>query len=263
MAGAPELSYQWDGPSDAPVLVLSHALGTSRAMWEPQAQRLASRFRILRFDHRGHGASPVPPGPYRIHDLGADFLRLLDRLRLKRVKFAGLSLGGLVGIWLGANASDRIDRLILCCTAARMPRPEDFELRASRVREEGLEPLADQIIGRWFTPKFFNEQPQEAARIRALLTSTNPEGYASTCDALAAMDQRDQLRRITAPTLVIAGSEDQSTPVAKAEEIVGGIDGARLAVVQGAAHLTNIEQPDRFTELLVEHLQPGSDRRPR
>jgi 3-oxoadipate enol-lactonase len=232
-------------------------------MWEPQVERLASRFRILRFDHRGHGASPIPPGPYRIEDLGHDFVRLLDRLGLERVDFAGLSLGGMTGMWLGANAADRIDRLILCCTAAKMPRPEDFEVRAARVRKEGLEPLADQIIGRWFTPKFFKDRAQEAARIRALLTSTNPEGYASTCDALAAMDQRDQLRRISAQTLVIAGCEDQSTPVAKAEEIVARIDGARLAVVQDAAHLANIEQPDRFTDLLVEQLHPVSDRLPR
>ena len=259
MAEAAELSFQWDGPEDGPVLVLSHALGTSRAMWDPQVERLSSRLRLLRYDHRGHGASPVPPGPYRIEDLGRDFLRLLDRLQLARVAWCGLSLGGMVGLWLGANAPERIDRLILCCTAARMPRPEDFATRAGRVRKEGLEPLADQIIGRWFTPAFFAEHADRVASIRALLTSTDAEGYASTCDALAAMDLRDQLRQITAPTLMVAGAEDQSTPVAQAREIAQRVSGSRLVVLDHAAHLANVEQPDAFTQVILTAIEEGSE----
>ena len=251
---AAELSYQWDGPEDGPVLVLSHALGTSRAMWDPQVQRLSSRLRLLRFDHRGHGASPVPPGPYRIEDFGRDFLRLLDRLQLERVAFCGLSLGGMVGMWLGANAPERIDRLILCCTAARMPRPEDFTTRAARVRQDGLDAIADQIIGRWFTPDFFKLQPQQVASIRRLLVSTNPEGYASSCEALAAMDLRDQLGRITAPTTVMAADQDQSTPIAQAQEIAGGIAGARMTVIARAAHVANIEQPDRVSRVILTEM---------
>ena len=254
MAGPAELSFQWDGRDDGPVLVLSHALGTARAMWQPQVERISSRRRLLRFDHRGHGASPIPPGPYRIEDLGRDCLRLLDRLQLDRVAFCGLSLGGMVGIWLGANAPDRIDRLILCCTAARMPRPEDFATRAARVRKEGLASLADQLIARWFTPSFFVDQPDRVAAIRAMLTATDPEGYASTCEALAAMDLRDQLRQIAAPTLVVAGAEDQSTPLAQAREIADGIRGARLVVVDRAAHLANIEQPDSIAQTILAEL---------
>lgn len=254
MAGPAELSFQWDGLEDGPILMLSHALGTARAMWEPQVERISSRRRLLRFDHRGHGASPIPPGPYRIEDLGRDCLRLLDRLQLDRVAFCGLSLGGMVGMWLGANAPERIDRLILCCTAARMPRPEDFATRAARVRQEGLVPLADQIIGRWFTPSFFADHADRVAAIRALLTATDPEGYASTCEALAAMDLRDQLGKITAPTLVIAGAEDQSTPLAQAREIADGIRGARLVVVDRAAHMANIEQPDAISQAVLTGL---------
>jgi len=250
-----DLSFRWDGSTDAPTLVLSHGLGLSMAMWEPQVARLAASFRVLRYDHRGHGSSPVPPGPYAIADFGRDLLRLLDRLELERVAFCGLSLGGMVGMWLSANASDRIDRLIACCTAARMPHPEDYAARAHRVRRNGILPIADVVVRRWFTPSFFSSRSETVGRIQSILLSTDREGYAATCDALASMDLRDELQRIVAPTLVVAGSQDQATPVAQAQEIAGRIGGARLVVLEGAPHLANVEQPDRLSALIVDEMR--------
>src|SRR5437660_7308289 len=138
-----DLHYRLDGPPAASALVLSHALGLSLAMWDPQMPRLAEGRRVVRYDHRGHGASPIPPGPYRIEDLGRDLVRLLDRLELERVSFCGLSLGGMVGIWLAAHAPERIDRLVVCCTAPRMPRPEDYAARAMQVRSQGMASITD------------------------------------------------------------------------------------------------------------------------
>src|SRR5438132_13999099 len=195
-----DLRYRIEGGPDNPVLVLSHAMGASMAMWEPQVERLSRAFRVLRYDHRGHGGSSVPAGPYTIGDIGGDLLHLLDRLGLERVSFCGLSLGGMVGLWLAANAPQRIDRLVVCCSAARMPRPDDYPARAGLVRQQGMTAIADGVIGRWFTPAFVARRPDVVARIKALLLATPSEGYAATCEALAAMDLRDELRRIAAPT---------------------------------------------------------------
>jgi 3-oxoadipate enol-lactonase len=246
-----DVNYRVDGPPDAPVLVLSHALGLSLAMWDPQFASLSRAFRVVRYDHRGHGGSPVPAGPYRIEDLGRDVLHLLDRLALERVSFCGLSLGGMVGMWLAANAPARIDRLVVCCTAARMPRPEDYAARARLVRAQGMAAIAQAMIGRWFTPAFQVRRPDLVAGIKALLLATPPEGYAATCEALAAMDLRDDLPRIAASTLVIAAAEDQSTPPEQAEEIAQRIPGAEVVVIPDAAHLANVEQPEAVTAQIL------------
>jgi 3-oxoadipate enol-lactonase len=251
MAGQPELQFRWDGPEQGSVLAMAHSIGSSMAMWEPQVPALSRKLRVLRYDHRGHGGSPVPPGPYTIAELGRDFIALLDRLQLQRVSFCGLSLGGMVGMWLGANAPDRIDRLILCCTTPRMMRPEDFAARATKVRKEGMGSIADVVISRWFTPGFAASHAETVASIRKLFVSTPAEGYASGCEALAAMDLRGELGKIKAPTLVIGAVEDQSTPLQQQREIVSGIRGARLEIVENAAHLANIQQPEAFTHLIL------------
>ncbi len=260
-----DLHYRVDGPSGAPVLVLSHALGLSMAMWDPQLDSLARTFRVIRYDHRGHGGSPVPAGPYRIEDLGRDLIQLLDRLAIGRMSFCGLSLGGMVGLWLAANAPERVDQLIVCCTAARMPRPEDYSARATLVRAQGMGAIGDTVIGRWFTPAFQARRPDDVAGIKSILLATPPEGYAATCEALAAMDLRDDLARTTASTLVIAGAEDQSTPPERGQEIAGRIRGARFVIIRGAAHLANVEQPEAVTNRILGHLQaptPRMDRPP-
>ena len=250
-----DLQYRVDGPSDAPVLVLSHALGLSMAMWDPQVAALSRAFRVLRYDHRGHGGSPVPDGPYRIEDLGRDLLHLLDRLTLEQVSLCGLSLGGMVGLWLAANAPERLDRLVVCCTAARMPRPGDYAARATLVRGQGMAAIADTVIGRWFTPAFLARRPDVVAGIKGQLLATPAEGYAATCEALAAMDLRDDLPHITASTLVIAGAKDQATPPELAAEIGRRIRGAELVVITDAAHLANIEQPEAVANRILGHLK--------
>ena len=254
LAAPIDLRYRVDGPSGAPVLVLSHALGLSMAMWDQQLDSLARTFRVIRYDHRGHGGSPVPAGPYRIEDLGRDLIQLLDRLAIGRMSFCGLSLGGMVGLWLAANAPERVDQLIVCCTAARMPRPEDYAARANVVRARGMGAIGDTVIGRWFTPAFQARRPDAVAGIKSILLATPPEGYAATCDALAVMDLRNDLARTTASTLVIAGAEDQSTPPERGQEIAGRIRGARFVIIRGAAHLANVEQPEAVTHRILGHL---------
>ena len=249
-----DLNYRADGPPGAPVLVLSHALGLSLAQWDPQVAPLSRAFRVVRYDHRGHGGSPVPAGPYTIEELGRDLVHLLDRLGLDRVFFCGLSLGGMVGMWIASNAPERIDRLVLCCSAARMARPDDFAERARTVREHGIEPIAQALIGQWFTRRFKVHHPDTVARIRDVLLSTPPEGYAAACEAIAQMDLREELRRIKAPTLVIGAEQDQSTPPEKSREIAEGIPGAALVVIPDAAHIANVEQPDAVSDQILDHL---------
>ncbi|TYB39700.1 3-oxoadipate enol-lactonase [Micromonospora sp. AP08] len=243
-----------EGPEGAPVVVLSPSLGSTHAMWEPQAVSLRDRFRVVRYDHRGHGESPVPPGPYELADLGADVLRLLDRLEVQAAHFCGLSLGGMTGMWLAAHAPERVRRLVLCCTSARLGPPEFWAERADLVRREGTAAVADGVVTRWFTPGWVRSHPEVVRDMQAMVAATPAEGYASCCSAIRRMDLTDALPRIRAKTLVIAGYEDPSTPPEHSHAIAEGIRDARLEVLSPAAHLANVEQPEALTRLLVEHL---------
>jgi 3-oxoadipate enol-lactonase len=248
-----DVSYETAGPDDAAPLVLSNSLGSTTAMWEPQVTALAERLRVVRYDHRGHGGSPVPPAPYELADLGADAVRLLDRLGLERVHWCGLSLGGMVGMWMAINAPERIDRLVLCCTSARLGPPEMWAQRAATVRAEGVGAIADAGLERWLTEDFRAHEPAATAKVRAMLAATPDEGYAACCGAIEHMDMIGELGAIRAPTLVIAGRHDPATPPEHAERIVDGIPGARLELVD-AAHLATIEQPRAMGELIAGHL---------
>ena len=250
-----ELNHILEGPEDAPVLVLSNSLGSTLGMWDDQAPVLRERFRLVRYDQRGHGDSPVPSGPYKIEDLGRDALALLDRLEIESTSFCGLSIGGLVGMWLASEAPERIERLVLCCTAARFD-PEMYDARAGKVRAEGVDSVADVVLERWFTPEFRAARPETVESAGSMLRGTPAEGYAGCCEALRDADVRDRLGEIRAPTLVIAGSEDPAATVDQAEEIRDSIPQARLVVVE-AAHLANIEQPEAVTREILEHLEPA------
>jgi 3-oxoadipate enol-lactonase len=243
------------GPEHAPALVLSNSLGSSLAMWDPQAPALAERFRLVRYDIRGHGQSPVPPAPYTIDDVGRDLLDLLDHLELERAHVAGLSLGGMTGMWLGINAPGRLGRLVLLCTSARLGPPELWADRAETVREQGTEAIAAAGVGRWLTEGFRHDNPDIAAELEAMIAATPAEGYAACCGVIEHMDLTDQLRSIAAPTLVIAGAQDPATPPAHAERIAAGIPDARVEVLDPGAHLVNVEQPEAVTRLIVEHLE--------
>jgi 3-oxoadipate enol-lactonase len=244
-----------DGPADAPPVVLSGSLGSTVAMWQPQLPALAERFRVIRFDTRGHGRSPVPPAPYTIDDLGADALALLDRLGLPAVAWCGVSLGGMVGMWLAAHAPERVHRLVLCCASARFVPLQTWVDRAATVRAAGsTAAIADAVVDRWFTAAFVTAHPDVVERARAMIASTPAEGYAACCGAIERADLRAELRRIDAPTLVLAGRADPATPPGHAEQIVAGIPGSRLVVLPDAAHLANVEQPDAVNRLIVDHL---------
>jgi 3-oxoadipate enol-lactonase len=251
---AVEVPYDLSGPAAAPVLVLSNSIGSSRALWEPQAGPLGERFRLLRYEHRGHVGAPVPPGDYLLDDLGADALALLDRLELERVHWCGLSLGGAVGLWLALHAPERLDRLVLCCTSPWFGPPETWAKRAATVRAQGMGAIADGVLERWLTPAFAAAHADVVARLRAMLLATPAEGYAGCCRALGAADLEEELGAVRAPTLVISGADDPATPPDHGERIAARVPGARLAVVPDAAHLANVAQPEAVTDLILGHL---------
>ncbi|WBB98573.1 3-oxoadipate enol-lactonase [Solwaraspora sp. WMMA2059] len=243
------------GPDGAPVVLLANSLGSTRAMWDPQVPVLTGAgLRVLRYDTRGHGRSPVPPGPYRLDDLGADVLALLDRLELDRVHVAGVSLGGMTGMWLAGHAAARVDRLVLCCTSALLGPAQAWADRAATVRAEGTGVVADTVAARWFTPGFAARRPDVFAAAREMIAATPAEGYAGCCVAIGQMDLTGLLPRITAPTLVIAGADDPATPPSHSETIVAGIPDATLQIVADAAHLASVEQADQVSELILTHL---------
>jgi 3-oxoadipate enol-lactonase/4-carboxymuconolactone decarboxylase len=252
-----EQNYSLEGPEDAPVLVTANSLGTTFGMWDEQAPALSARFRLLRYDHRGHGGSSVPPGPYEIGDLGRDVLALLDTLRIERFSFCGLSLGGMVGMWLASEVPGRVERLVLCCTSALLGPPETWERRARTARTEGVGAVADDVLERWFTPPFRASRPEILEWGAGMLRGTPGEGYAGCCEAIRDMDLTGRLGTIRAPTLVIAGADDLATPLAgHAEPIRDAIPDARLVVIPRAAHLGNVEQPEAFTRAILDHLAP-------
>jgi 3-oxoadipate enol-lactonase len=242
------LHHRLDGPDDAPVLVLSNSIGTTLELWDAQVPAFAGSFRVLRYDQLGHGRSDVPPGPYTVEILARELLGLLDELGVDRFSFCGLSLGGTVGMWLGANAGDRIDRLVLAGTSPHWP-PEMWIERAKLVRAEGLEPIADATMGRWFTPAF-----DGTAAFREVFASTPAEGYAACCDALRDWDFRADLGSVSVPTRVLVGADDPATPPETAQLIADGIPGAGLTVIPNAAHLLNVEQPAEFDAAVLAHL---------
>jgi 3-oxoadipate enol-lactonase len=245
-----------DGSPGAPALVLSNSLGTDLAMWEAQLPALAARFRVLRYDTRGHGASTVTPGLYSIDQLGRDVLMLLDALKIPRAHFCGLSLGGMTGMWLAVHAPDRIERLVLASTTARIGTPEAYNQRIESVRKSGMTAVADAVIERWFTAGFRARAPEAIAPFRAMLIATPPEGYAACCAAVRDMDQRDAIGRISHPTLVIAGTHDVATPPADGRAIAERIRGARYVELD-AAHISNVEAAQRFTAEVLGFLGGG------
>ena len=252
------LEYRIDGLHEGPVLLLGGSLGTTLEMWEPQRAGIGGAARLVSFSQRGHGASPVPAGPYRIAELGGDVLALMDRLGLERASYCGLSIGGMVGQWLAINAPQRIERLVLICTSAHLPPAEDWHPRAVTVREAGTtEAIADAILQRWFTPGYAERNPETVAHYRRMIASIPAQGYAGCCEAIAAVDLRAGLERITAPTLVIAGAHDPATPAEHGAAIADAVVGARLELLDPAAHLASVERATEVSGLIAGHLHPS------
>jgi len=247
------IAYRFDGPEGAPVLLLSNSLGTDMGMWEPQMAAWTQAFRVLRYDSRGHGASGSPAGAYSMDRLGRDVVDLLDALELDRVHFCGLSKGGMVGQWLAVHAPERLDRLVLANTAAYMGPPSNWQNRIEGVLKDGMAPLTEASIARWFTPEFPARDPQAVEPIRAMLLANDPTGYAGCCAAIRDMDQRPTARLNQTPTLVIAGELDPSTSIGDAAFLADSAGKGRLFTLP-AAHLSNVECPQAFGNAVAEHL---------
>jgi 3-oxoadipate enol-lactonase len=247
------LAYTLSGRDDAPPLVLANSLGTDRGLWAAQLDVLSARHRVLGYDARGHGASDAPAGDYAIARLGRDVLALLDHAGIARADVCGVSIGGLTALWLGSHAGERVRRLVLANTAACVGSETFWGERMRLVRDEGLAPLAEITMARWFTPGFRAARPDVVARMRATLLATPVSGYLGCCAALRDADLRDDAARVMAPTLVVAGRHDVATPPAAGEWLAATIPGAQLAMFD-AAHLANVECAAAFTAAVDQFL---------
>ena len=250
------------GPEDAPVVVLAGSLGATHAMWDPQVPALEKQFRVVRYDARGHGRSPVPAGPYAIDDLTDDLAALLDTVGADSAHVVGLSLGGMTAMRLAARDPERVQRLVLLSTSARLEPADAWHERAATVRAQGTQAVAGTVVERWFTAPYLHAHPEVRREWVASVAATPAEGYASCCEAVAAMDLRADLSRITAPTLAIAGAEDPATPTPHLEAIATSVQDGRLVVVPDAAHLLSVQQPQAVIEAVVEHLTRTTRRPP-
>ncbi|NUS00491.1 MAG: alpha/beta fold hydrolase [Kribbellaceae bacterium] len=245
------LNYVETGPADAPAVLLGSSLGASQAMWAPQLEVLSKRFRVIAFDHRGHGGSEVPDGPYTIDDLGGDVVELLDTLELEQASYVGISLGGAVGLWLAENAADRFHRFVVICPPSNPAATAQVWLdRAAQVRAEGMQAVVDATLARWFLPDF----QEDIEPIRQMLLACPPEGYAGCLEALSTTNLLPGLSAVTAPVLVITADSDTSIPPETVVPLATEIPGAHLEIVENAAHLVTYSHPDVINPLLLAHL---------
>ncbi|MHB1290403.1 bifunctional 3-oxoadipate enol-lactonase/4-carboxymuconolactone decarboxylase PcaDC [Georgenia sp.] len=257
-------AHEVSGPADAPVVVLGSSLGTDRHMWDAQVRLLERRYRVVRYELRGHGASvsPATTAPATIADLGADVLRLMDHLGVARAHQVGLSIGGMVALWLAEQHPARVGRLAVVCGAPHLPPAQKWLDRAATVRTQGMGAIWEDVVAGWFTPDFTDSRTRE--RMHATFLAVDPEGYAQSCEAIATMDLRPDLARITAPTLVVAGAADPATPPAMGQEIAEALRAAgtevSFAVVDGAAHISAVERPATVTGHVLEHLDADRPR---
>lgn len=245
--------YRVEGKSDAPALVLSNSLGADLSMWEPQMRGLLSNFRVVRYDNRGHGASAVSVSEYTIEKLGNDVSTLLDHLGIARFSFCGLSMGGMVGMWLALRSPARLKKLVLCNTAARIGTRESWNARIEAVRKNGMSEISAAVLQRWFTPSFREREPATVERVQQMLLETPPDGYIASCAAIRDADFRDVVSRLCSQTLVIAGSRDRATPPEEGRFLAERISSAQYVELE-AAHLSNIELPQKFEEEVVRFL---------
>ena len=242
-----------EGRDRGPTLMLSNSLGCTLQMWEPQMRTLSQLFRVIRYDRRGHGKSSAPPGPYSMERFGRDVLAILDDLNIEKVHWCGLSMGGMVGQWLGANSPERFDKIILANTACYYPDPTNWLNRIKAVKKGGIAAVADTVIAGWLTAEFREREPATTAWMKAMLLDSPVHGYLACCEALSTLDQRELLPKIKSPTLIIAGRHDMATPVSAAELIRSRIPGASMTLLE-AAHISNVEQRHAFTEAVVGFL---------
>lgn len=250
------INYALDGPAGAPVVTLSHSLATTLSMWDPQMAALTPHYRVLRYETRGHGQTDAPAGSYTLETLADDARALLQALGITRTHFVGLSMGGMIGQTIALTAPQVLASLVLCDTSSRVP-PEAkpvWDQRISTAETQGMEPLVEPTIERWFTAPFRAQGAEVVDRVRAMIRSTPPRGYVGCCHAIAALNLTDRLAAITLPTLIIVGEDDPGTPVAASQTIHQQIKGSELVILKSAAHLSNMEQPEAFNRTLTAFL---------
>jgi 3-oxoadipate enol-lactonase len=252
-SGEARIHYVLEGQSGSPVLMFSNSLGANYSMWDPQAREFHKKFRLLRYDTRGHGQSSATPGPYSIEQLAKDVVSLLDELDLARVHFCGLSMGGMIGMWLAVSAPERLNKLVLCNTGAKIGTLDAWNARIEAVRKNGMKSIAPAVVERWFTPAFRQKSPALISNTHKMIEEANADGYAACCAAIRDCDYREQVAAIRTPTLVISGAHDPATPPADGRFLAQQIPGAHYAELN-AAHLSNIEDQDRFNQELAVFL---------
>ncbi|WP_116045945.1 3-oxoadipate enol-lactonase [Amycolatopsis palatopharyngis] len=248
----------FDGPADGPVLVLGPSLGTDFGLFDAQVATLAERYRVLRFNLPGHGGAPAPPGPYSMAGMAGDVLALLDHHGIERCHYAGVSIGGAIGLQLALDAGHRLASLTVCASSARFADPGSWPVRAATVRAEGTAAMLASRAGTWYTHEFARREPAESGRLLDMLRGTAAEGYAGCCEAIATFDVRDRLGEIRVPTLALAGADDPATPPEMLRQIAEGVPHARMVVVPDTAHLLNVEAPGAVNHELAAHLVNAS-----
>jgi len=254
------MNYEISGKEGAPIVVLSHSLGSSLLMWGPQMEVLRTHFQVLRFDTRGHGGTESPPGAYTLEMLGEDVIALLDALKIPRVHFVGLSLGGMIGQYLGLNHPDRLRSLVLCSTAAALP-PEAqpvWDERIEAARSKGMPALVEATLERWFTPAYLRKAPPMLGIIRRQFLATSPQGFIGCCEAIRRLNYLDRLPQIDTPTFILVGEEDPGTPVSASQAIHQKIPGSKLVILPAARHFANVEKADGFNSALMTFFK-GTD----
>ncbi len=242
--------YTIEGPPDASLVAFSNSLGTNTRMWDPQIPTLRTRYRVLRYDSRGHGDSSSPAGPYTIAQLAADFMALLDALGMSHCCFCGLSMGGMIGLWLAVNYPSRVKALVVANSAARIGTADTWNRRIAEVQEDGMHSVARNVIARWFTSGFRAQHPDTVASLQEMLETTDPRGYTACCGAIRDMDQRAAISTVAVPTLIISGASDPVTPPSEGEALAASIVGAKHVKLP-AAHLSNVECPKEFNSALL------------
>ena len=249
-----QMYYELSGPASAPVLMFSNSLGTNLTMWTPQVEALGERYRILRYDTRGHGQSAVTPGPYKISQLADDVLGLLDGLGLDKVSLCGLSMGGMIGMTSALSVPDRVRKVVLCCTAPKLGSTDTWNARIASVRKGGMAAVTDAVLERWYTPPFRAMAPQQIHRTKQMLLTTPPDGYIANCEAIRDEDLREVIAAIQIPTLILMGKSDPVVPLADGRFMAERIRQSKYVELP-AAHLANIEASDLFTRELATFLE--------
>ncbi len=249
------LAYQVDGPVNAPTLVFINSIGTNLHMWDSQVERLSHVLRIVRYDCRGHGASDAPAGPYTIEQLGNDLLALLDTLQIEQANICGLSLGGVIALWFAIEHPHRVARAIFANTAARIGTTQSWDVRIEAVKKGGMAAILDTVLARFLSANFRQHHPEMVQKISNMIEVTNPVGYIGACEALREADLRAKIHDIHTPSLIMAGALDESTPPSQSRELNAAIHGSQLTIFDEVAHLSNIERPDEFSELVLSFIK--------